>query len=219
MSDRVSIVAEPRELIGKKVKRLRRQGWIPAIIYGQGDSINVQLENVPLRRALRVAGSTNLIDVKLQDATHTVLARDIQQHVTRGDLIHVDFLEVDLKVMVKADAELRIIGQALPATEGLGITTLALRAVEIECLPEALIDYVEVDAGLITSPDDVISVGDLAVPEGVTIFTDPQTVAARFERAGIEEEEEVEEELFAPAADSVEVIKKGKEEEEEDFES
>lgn len=218
MSDRVTIAAEPRTVVRKKVKRLRREGWVPAVIYGQSTSMPIQVASIPLRRALRAAGTTNLIDLNVAGTTHTVLARDIQQHLTRGELIHVDFLEVDLKTKVTAEAQLRLVGQAAPFAEGLGVTTLALRAVEIECLPEALIDEVEVDATLITSPDDVISVGDLAVPEGITVLTDPKTVAARFERVKVEEEEEEEEELFAPAADSVEVIGRAKEEEEEEFE-
>jgi large subunit ribosomal protein L25 len=215
MSERVSIVAEPRSVVGKKVKRLRRDGWIPAVIYGQESALNVQIENRLLRRALRKAGTTNLIDVQVKDGTRTVLAREVQKHVTRGNLIHVDFLEVSLTETVTAEAQLRGVGQSLPAGEGLGITTLALRAVEIECLPEALIDEVEVDFSTIKTPDDVIYVADLVVPEGINIITDGETVVARFERAYEEEEEEEEEDFFAPAADDVEVIKRGKAEDEE----
>ena len=128
-------------------------------------------------------------------------------------LIHVDFLEVDLKATVRADAQLRAIGQALPTAEGLGVATLALRAVELECLPEALMDEVIVDFTLIDSPESVIYVRDLEVPEGVIITTDGDIVVARFERE--KEEEEEEEELFVPAADDVEVIGRAREEEEE----
>jgi large subunit ribosomal protein L25 len=215
MSDRVSIVAESRTVVGKKVKRLRRDGLIPAIIYGRGAPTHIQIENLALRRLLRTAGATNLIDVAVGDVTHTVLAREVQKHVTRGDLIHVDFLEVDLAVTITAEVRLRPVGQSAPAAEGLGVVTFPLRVVEIECLPEALLDEVEVDLSLIASIDSVIHVGDLVVPEGVTILTDPEVVLARFERAQ-EETEEEEEEEYAIAADSVEVIKKGPEEEFED---
>jgi len=216
MTERLNIVAEPRDVTGKKVKQLRREGWIPAIIYGQRDPIHIKVESNPLRRALKTAGATHLIDVKLADSTYTVLAREVQKHLTRGDLVHVDFLEVNLLEMVTAEAQLTAVGQSRPAAEGLGVATLALRTVEIECLPEALIDEVMVDLTMIKTPDDVIYVSDLTVPEGVTIVTDAETVVARFERVMLEEEEEVEEEVFAPAADAVEVIKRGKEEEFED---
>lgn len=215
MSDRVNIAASPRDVVGKKVKVLRRQGWIPAIIYGRHDPIKIQIENSPLRRALFAAGATNLIDVTVGDETHTVLAREVQRHLTRRDLIHVDFLEVDLTATVTAEARIVAVGQSAPAAEGLGVATLALRMLEIECLPEALLDEVEVDLTLIQTPDDVIYVSDLVVPEGVTIIADSETVVARFEYVKEEEEEEEVDELFEPSADAVEVIGRDKEDEEE----
>ncbi len=215
MSDRASMVAEPRAVVGKKVKQLRRNGLIPAVIYGQKEPVNIQIENHLLRRVLRSVGQTNLIDVELGDKTYTVLAREVQQHLTRGDLIHVDFLEVDLKVVVTAEAQLKAVGESVPGSENMGVATLALRAVEIECLPEDLLDEIEVDFSMIKTVDDVITVGDLTLPKGIAMVTDSDIVVARFERFKEEEEEEEEEEdLFMPSADAVEVMKKGKEEDE-----
>jgi large subunit ribosomal protein L25 len=202
--------------VGKKVKQLRREGIIPAVIYGQKEPVTIQLENLALRRVLRQAGSTNLVDISLGKKKRTVLVREIQSHVTRGDVLHVDFIEVDMKATITAEAELVAVGQSAPAAEGLGVATLALRTVEIESLPEALVSEIEVDLTKIETPDDVIYVSDLDAPEGVTILTDPETTVARFEFEKIAEEEEEEEELFVPAADAVEVVGKGKEE--EDFE-
>jgi large subunit ribosomal protein L25 len=212
--ERLSITAEPRSVVGKKVKQLRREGIIPAVIYGQKEPITIQLENLALRRVLRQAGSTNLVDISLGKKKRTVLVREIQSHVTRGDVLHVDFIEVDMKATITAEAELVAVGQSAPAAEGLGVATLALRSVEIESLPEALVSEIEVDLTKIETPDDVIYVSDLDAPEGVTILTDPETTVARFEFEKIAEEEEEEEELFVPAADAVEVVGKGKEEEE-----
>jgi large subunit ribosomal protein L25 len=212
--ERLSITAEPRSVVGKKVKQLRREGIIPAVIYGQKEPVTIQLENLALRRVLRQAGSTNLVDIALGKKKRTVLVREIQSHVTRGDVLHVDFIEVDMKATITAEAELVAVGQSAPAAEGLGVATLALRSVEIESLPEAVVSEIEVDLTKIETPDDVIYVSDLDAPEGVTILTDPETTVARFEFEKIAEEEEEEEELFVPAADAVEVVGKGKEEEE-----
>jgi large subunit ribosomal protein L25 len=214
--ERLMITAEPRTIVGKKVKQLRRTGMIPAVIYGQKESVNIQLENLALRRLLRQAGSTHLIDVSLGKSKRIVLVREIQSHVTRGDLVHVDFIEVDMKVLIKAEADLVAVGESKPATEGLGVVTLALRSVEIESLPDALVSEIEVDLTRIQTPDDVIYVGDLVAPEGVMILTDPETTVARFEYEKLAEEEEEEEELFVPAADAVEVV--GKDKDEDDFE-
>lgn len=216
MSDRINITAEPRTVIGKKVNKLRREGLIPAVIYGPKASVNIQLENLMLRRVLRQAGTTSLVDIAVGTKHHIALVREVQSHVTRGDLIHVDFQEVDMMVLISAEAELVAVGISAPAAEGLGVATLALRSVEIESLPDALVAEIEVDFTQIATPDDVIYARDLVMPEGVTLLTDPETTVARFEYEQLEEEEEEEEdEMFMPAADAVEVVGK---DEEEDFE-
>jgi large subunit ribosomal protein L25 len=215
MSDeRLILTAEPRTVVGKQVKQLRRDGMIPAVIYGQKDPVHIQLENLTLRRILRQAGSTHLVDISLGKSTRTVLVREIQSHITRGDLLHVDFIEVDMKVVITAEAELVAVGKSAPEADGVGVATLALRSVEIESLPDHLVSEIEVDFTKIVTPDDVIYIRDLVVPEGVTILTDPETTVARFEYAQLAEEEEEEDELFVPAADAVEVVGKGKEEDE-----
>ncbi len=216
-NERLSIDAEPRTVVGKKVKQLRREGLIPAVIYGINDPITVQMDRILLRRVLRRAGTTNLIDISVDGGVRTVLARDIQQHLTRGDLIHVDFQEVDLKVKITAEASLILVGRSQMTEDGLGSDVLAITSVEIEALPDDLIAEIEVDVSQLESADSTILVSDLPVPEGVAILTDPETAVARFEYARLEEEEEEEEELeFEPTADSVEIIEKGKTEEEEE---
>ncbi len=217
MSEQYTLVAEARSLDGKKAKQLRRDGLIPAIIYGQREPLHIQINEGNLRRALRTVGTTNLLQLTVGKDARTVLTREIQTHVTRGDLIHVDFYEVDMKETIKSEAELVAVGMAAPEAEGVGVATLALRSVEIECLPDALISEIPVEMNLIVNTGDVLYVSDLAAPEGVIILTDPETTVARFEFTREEEEEEVlEEEMMIPAADAVEVI--GRDKDEDDFE-
>jgi len=214
MSDRIKIEAEPRTVVGKKVKQLRREGWVPGVVYGKQEPVAVQMPWRELRRALRVVSTSHLANLDIAGDQRTVLVREIQQHLTRGDIMHVDFLEVDMLQTITSEAELVATGEAGPTAEGLGVATLTLRSIEIECLPDNLISEIVVDFARIVTPDDVIYVSDLAAPEGVTILTDPETVVARFEYVGLEEEEEaVGEAEFFEAADAVEVISKGKEEE------
>ncbi len=216
MSDRVTIEADPRTVIGKKVKTLRSEGIIPGVIYGKGNSINVQMHRKALRRALRVVGTTQLVDVEVAGESHTVLVREIQQHVTRGDVMHVDFLEVDMLGTITSEAELVAVGVSAPTEDGLGTPVLILRSLELECRVDSLISELTVDFSLIKSPDDVIYVKDLQVPPGVTILTDPEMALTSFQYAQMEEEEEEVEDEFMPAADAVEVISRAKDE--EDFE-
>ena len=96
MAERPNIIAETRTEMRKSANKLRREGWIPAVIYGQGDNKTIKIENIPLMRVLRDAGMTNLIDVSVAGSQHTVLAKDVQVHPTKGNLIHVDFYEVNM---------------------------------------------------------------------------------------------------------------------------
>lgn len=213
MSDRVTIVAEPRTMVGKQVKALRREGMVPGVIYGQGGNIHVQMDKKELRRALRIVGTTQLADVNVGGGFHTVLVREIQQHVTRGDLMHIDFLEVDMKHTLTSEAQLVAVGVAGPTKNGLGTPVLVLRSVEIECLPDDLVSEIEVDFGAIDSPDHTIYVKDLRTPKGVKILTDPDETVTVFEYAPMSEEEEGE--VYVPSADAVEVIGRAKSEDED----
>ena len=217
MTDRVVIEAESREVTGSQVNKLRQGGWIPGVVYGQKSPVNVQMEQKALRRALRIIGTTQLADLRVGDQSKTVLVREIQQHLTRGDVMHVDFLEVDMAAKLRAEVELVSIGEALPEEEGLGVATLMLRHVEVECFPDDLPAEISVDLSAIRSPDDVIHVRDLRVPDGVEIMTDADLVVARFEYAAAEEEEEGGLEEAEESAEEVEVISKGTRDEEGDF--
>ena len=194
MAEEIKIVAQPRTVIGKKVKTLRRDGLVPAVIYGLNDPISIQIEELILRRALRAAGRTNVIDIQMDGENHMVLVREIQRHLTRGDLIHIDFLEVDMDALVTAMAKVFLVNEeaAQPVADGLGILVQDLRTVEIEAKPAALIDSLTVDAVMIKKSSDVIHVSDLVAPDGVTITSDPEMVIARFEIFRAEEVEEVE---------------------------
>ena len=213
MSERIIIEAEPREITGKQVGQLRRDGWIPGVIYGRKEPVAVQMEQKALRRALRTVGTTHLADVKVGGQLRTVLVREIQQHATRGDLVHIDFMEVDMKSKLRASAELVTVGMAAPEAEGLGVATLMLREVDIECLPDDLVAEIEVDLSAIKTADDTIYVKDITAPKGVEILTDPEQVVARFEFAAAEEVELGEE--TEGGADAVEVISRGKKDEED----
>ena len=218
MSDRVTIAAEPRTVTGKKVKQLRRQGLVPGVLYGQSGPVNIQMEEIQLNRALRVAGMTQLATLDMDGKEYVVLAREIQQHVTRRNVLHIDFMEVDMQQTIKSEADLVMIGESPALEMEEGMIAQAMFSVEIECLPDALISTIEVDVSSILTPGDRIQIGDLAVPEGVTLLVDQDATVARFQTIRIVEEEEEEEELegIELDADGVEVI--GREEEEEEFE-
>lgn len=216
MTDRVTIAAEPRTVTGKKVKQLRRQGMVPGIIYGQAEPVNIQMEELQLNRALRVAGTTQLATVDVEGKAYTVLAREIQQHVTRRNVLHIDFMEVDMKVTITSVADLVLVGESPALDMEEGMIAQAMYNVDIECLPDALVSQIEVDISAIKTPGDRIQVSDLIVPEGVTLLADADSTVANFQAIRSEIEEEEEESILDDLdAGDVEVVGR---EEEEDFE-
>ena len=217
MSDRVQIAAEVRSVTGKKVKRLRHDGWTPGVIYGQGvEAVPIQIETKPLRRTLRVAGSSDLFDIAVKGETHTVLIRDIQKHITRGDLLHVDFLAVNMNQTVTTDAALVTVGEAPVIDLGLGSIRQMLHAVDIECLPNALVSEIEVDLSSLEKVSDQIFVSDITPPEGVTILTDPDTLVIRYQLDRSSEEVDEEEEFISTSVESVELVSRSKQDEDFD---
>ncbi|MCK5922523.1 MAG: 50S ribosomal protein L25, partial [Methylococcales bacterium] len=188
-----------------KVKQLRRQGIIPGVVYGQSDAVSVQMDQKLLRRALRVAGTTQLATLDIEGDSRTVLVREIQQHLTRGDIFHVDFLEVDMKSTLTSEIELIMVGEPGEETGGMGVVTLTMRYFDIECLPGDLVDSFEVDISQVKTINDVIYVRDIVIPEAITLLTDVDRVVARFEVDKLVEEDEIDG-LDETAADGVEVI-------------
>jgi large subunit ribosomal protein L25 len=191
----VKLEAKNREIVGKKVKRLRADGWIPAVLFGaEQASTPVQVEERELDRTLREAGSTALIDLHLDEESkpHIVLVRDIQRDVLTSRLQHVDFYQVQLDRKVKTSPSLHIVGEAPIVETTAGVLVQILNQVEVECLPTDLIDAIEVDVSSLESLEDSITIGDLQVPPGVTILADPAdpVVSVVVPRAAFLDEEE-----------------------------
>jgi large subunit ribosomal protein L25 len=217
MSEQFTIDANVRTNVGKKVKQLRREGLIPAVVYGQREAISIQVDNLEMRRILRHAGSNDLITINIEGDTRTALVRDYQRHPVRGEVLHIDFYEVNMAETLTTEVTLSMFGISPPVEDGLGTVTQMLHALEIECKPADLVSEITFDMGMIQTPDDSIYVSELTIPEGITVLTDPEILVATFEYTQMPEEEgEEEEESFLPSADEVEVIGRGKAEDEDE---
>ena len=208
--------AEHREVTGKKVKALRRQGYLPAVLYGVGiESIPIKLDLKEASKVISAAGSSTLLLLKIGKKQHQVLVRDTQRQVIRRDLQHVDFLKVAMDVAIRAEVPIEFVGEA-PAVRDLGgVLVTELVEIEIESLPADLPDRITVDLGLLADITDTITVGDLSFGEGVEVITSPNDVIARVIYQVEEEIEEEELEEVIPTEVEPEVVERGKLEEEE----
>lgn len=201
MPDRPTLSAASRTVLGKKVKRLRREGLLPANVYGRGvASTAIQLDSRDFRRAIRQAGIRSMFELAIdgeQDSRH-VLVRGLDREGGTGDPIHVDFYQVDLNHPIQTTTNIRLVGTA-PAVTDLGGTLLQnLETVAIRCLPLDIPEAIEIDVSSLVSFELSLNVGDLNVPEGVEVLAASDIGVATVDapRLTIEgEEEEGEEDL------------------------
>lgn len=200
MADTLTISLDPRTLTGKKVKNLRKAGIIPVHLYGQGvESQALQCEAKTLFRILSQAGMNTPVTVSIpgQDDEKLTFIREIQWHPVRGELLHVDFLNVDVANEITTAVPITLTGDA-PAVHTVPDSSVVqlMREVEVRALPLDVPSEITADIGLIQEAGDVVRLGDVALPEGVVFLADEDEAIARLEIARAEIVEEVEEEAM-----------------------
>jgi large subunit ribosomal protein L25 len=156
-------------------RKLRARGLVPGILYGQGaDPQAISLSSQDLLHFFHAThGATAVVDIEIDGKRHMAIPREVQKDHLRGRYIHVDFLEVRGDEKVKMTVEIHEVGEAAGVKAG-GVIEHHMREVEIECLPadvpeEIVTDVSELELG------DMLRVGDLAPPKGVTFLSDPDT--------------------------------------------
>jgi large subunit ribosomal protein L25 len=199
--DKVKLKANPREVTGKKVKALRREGLIPAVVYGQGKANqNLTLPKIEFEKVLRDNGTASIVLLDIDGAGQkNVLIHKVAYDPMMGDAEHVDFYEVSMTEKITTTIPLHFIGDSAAVIEMSGTLTTNKNEVEIECLPADLPHEIEVDIAPLADFEAEIRVSDLKVPAGVEIKDDPEEMVATVEPPRSEEElAELEEAPEAP---------------------
>lgn len=189
--DRIELAAQKRELLGKKVRFLRRKGITPVNFYGHGaESVSLQIETPALKKALAQAGMTSLVYLTVDSGKHPHMAivRGIQRDPVKGDLLHVDFYQVRMDQKLKIEVPLVLVGKAPAVKEFGGILVQELSSIEVECLPTNMCHSIEADVSALVNLDQATHVKDLKVGEGITIVTNPEKVVAKIARLRVEVE-------------------------------
>jgi len=208
--EEVLINAEKRNVVGKQVKALRRQGILPGVIYGRHiEAFPIQMDAHNAALILDKLTASSLITIDVDGEKFSVLMRDRQRDVIFGDLLHVDFLVVSLTEKLRATVELKLVGEAPVADNPEVVVTQVLNAIEIEALPQDLPEVIEVDISTLETVDDEITVADLDLGEDIAILTDPnETIVS----VGYVAQEEVAEEEEAEELAEPKVVERGKKE-------
>jgi large subunit ribosomal protein L25 len=195
--NRPSLDAEPRPERGTRAaKRLRREGYVPGVVYGggDGDSTSFKVNSRALRQVL-VDGSA-LIDLKVDGKTRPVIVKDQHQHPVRDELLHIDLLEVRLDEKIQTQVSVHLEGaEEAPGIKEGGVLEHVTHQLNIEALPTDIPDTIHVDvSGLEIAA--TMHLSEISAPQGVTFLDDPEEtiIATVVVPTEVEEPEEIEEE-------------------------
>jgi len=193
--DTTTLTVAPRTVEGSRAnRRLRRGGLVPGVVYGgEGEPIAFQVDARTLRQALAHGGAVISLTVEGEGATPVVL-KDQQRHPVTGDTLHVDLLRVDLRQRITATVVLELVGaDDAPGAKAGGVLEQVTRELNIEALPNEIPDTIQHDVSA-AEIGDTITLAALAVPAGVLLLDDPETVVVTLTppRLSVEPSEEIE---------------------------
>jgi large subunit ribosomal protein L25 len=178
--ERTKLIVAARPKTGsRESRRLRKQGLIPGVIYGRSEPVAIVVPERELRRALTgTAGLHSILDVEIDGAgtTHASILKDYQVDAVRGGVTHVDLLEVRLDQPITATVVIHVLGtEDAPGVREGGVLAQPLREISVEALPLEVPEHFDLDVSGLAIGDS-LHVSDLAIPAGVTLLDDPETV-------------------------------------------
>ena len=184
------IFAERRSLFGRKVRRLRNEGLLPANIYGKDfKSVAVQVNYRDFERIFKNVGETQLLYVDLDKEEIPVLVHSVQKNPLTGELLHADFLKVNLGEKVSAMVPVVDIGESPAEKQGVGTVVFYINELEVEALPTDIPERIEVDISSLSEVDQSILVADLRLDRSkLEIKANPDELVAKVEAVKKEEE-------------------------------
>jgi len=204
--DKIELKVANREILGKKVKHLRRQGITPVHLFGHGiESLALQCDTGELERVLGQAGQTRLISLNLakEKKPRIAVVREFDRDWRRGELIHVDFYQVRMEEKIKLEVPVVLVGEAPALKSKTNMLAHELDTLTVECLPAKIPTSLEVDISSLTEPDQAIRVKDVTLGEDITVLNNPDLVVVKISLRPVEKVEEkvVEEVVEAEVAE------------------
>ncbi len=198
--------AKNRKVIGKQVKALRREGFLPAVIYGSDiEPMPLTLNTKEVHQILGKIGANTLITLKIGKQEYLALVRDTQREVIKRDILHIDFQAVSLEETITSTVPVVVIGEAPAVKEMNALLVTGLDVLQVEAKAKDLPDTISVDVSQLAEIGDNILVKDVIIPGDVKILEDPEeTVIVVAAPTLMEIEPEVEEgaELFEELTDA-----------------
>lgn len=215
--NKITLKAEKRETLGRKVKSLRRDGILPGNIYGKKQkSLAIQVELKEFQKVFEDAGETGLLDLKVSNKSVPVLIDNVQEDPVTNRFLHVDFRQVNLKEKITAEVPIEIVGESPAEKQGLGTLVQHIDEVEVEALPTDFPDKFDLDVSKLEDVDMALFVKDLVYDKKkVKIESDLEEIVVKVEPLREEELEELppveEETVDEETGEAAEGAEEGKE--------
>lgn len=191
----ITLKAEERSHLGKKVQALRRSGMVPAVVYERGkQSENICISYLPMTKAWNKAGKHHTIQLSYGSKDRLTIIKDVTFDPVKGTLSHVAFHAIKQNEAIEAEVPLHLEGQAPATVQGL-IVRLNVDHVVLKGLPANIPDSITIDVTQLATPDDDIRAKDIKIPKDVVLNTDEDQVVVSVvvPRAEVEKVEEAEE--------------------------
>jgi large subunit ribosomal protein L25 len=175
--------AEPRAVFGKHVRRLRRQGIVPANIYGHGDPRPIQAPIRAMEYLLVHGGRTGVVTIEFDGRSEMALLKDIQRDPRSNQILHIEFQAVSMEESVTSTVPIRFVGESAAVTKWGGILSHPMTSLRVTARAVDLPESIEVDLSALVSVDDAIHVSDLPESASYKLIDPPEGVLAMVEPA------------------------------------
>ena len=198
---KVVLQAKNRQKYGSaESRRLRRNGRIPAVIYGRsGKAVSIDLDSIEFSKRTKGISESTIVKVEAEDKSYDAFVKATQRNIIDGNILHIDFYEVESGVVLRAKVSLILQGNPIGVREG-GMLETPLHEIEIECLPKDLPERIDIDiSGL--KANHSLYVRDIKLGEGVRLLSNPDQVVALVKFAKAEAAAAAAEAAATPAAD------------------
>lgn len=212
--DTIQLTAKKRDKTGKRVKVLRQENQIPAVLYGhQIESVSLSVDYMEFGKIIKQGGESSIIDLKIDTAEpRKAIIKEIQIDPLSNKYIHLDFYQVKMKEKMKANVPLKFVGVSLAVKDSGGILVKNFDEMEVECLPADLPKEIVVNIDNLKTFEDVIRVKDIKIPAGVKFLAEDKEVVATVTPPRSEEELEELNKQVEEKVEEVEGIEKKEEE-------
>lgn len=216
----LELLVKTREGTGRKNKKIREQGFIPAVLYGREvENLLLSVNGQDFKKIYEKVGASVLVNLKISNGgkedERVVLVQDTAKDVVNGKIIHIDFNQIKMDEETEVEVPLIFVGESIAVEREGGVLVKNIQSIEVKALPQNLPKQIEADISIIKSFDNSIRVKDLKIPENVKVTASLEDIVASVVPPRTSEELEELKQAPTEKIEEVEVEKKGKEAQEE----